>query len=148
MASSRGLIAIRLARNTGETGHAFRIRRIVFMNEQGVSSRLEYDGFDAGSKHVLLFYRSKPVGAARIRANGNAAKLERIAILKSYRGKGLGKALTKWLMAYCRRKGFGVVRIHAQYCLKEFYRNLGFSPRGKIFKEAGIRHVEMSMRLK
>ena len=136
-------ISIRLARNKGELEKAFKIREIVFINEQHVSRRLERDWLDGTSKHVLLFLGGKAVGAARVRFEGKTARLQRMAILKQFRGRGLGKALVRHLLSYGRRHGAKNAVIHAQYYLKEFYSGLGFVGKGKPFQEACIQHIQM-----
>lgn len=141
--SARHNVSIRLARNKAEIGKAFKIREIVFMKEQRVSKRLESDGLDATSKHVLLFLDDEAVGAARVRFEGKTARLERMSILKPFRGRGLGKALMKYLINYSRRHGSKEAVIHAQYYLKDFYSSLGFAKKGKPFQEARIKHIKM-----
>ena len=68
----------------------FVVRGIVFIEEQGVPYNIEHDVHDSTATHILGEKNGEPFGAGRIRAIGEYAKLERIAIRKSYRGKGLG----------------------------------------------------------
>ncbi len=139
-------ISIRLARTKKDIAAVLKIREIVFIKGQDVPADMERDGFDEKATHVIVLSRGKPVGCARIRFKGTKAKLERIAILQSQRGKGLGKRLVKYLVSYCKRRGVKEVVMGAQYYLKKFYKDAGFTPRGKKFKEAGIEHVEMYLR--
>lgn len=140
-------VKIRIARTGKDIGAALKIRHTVFVIGQSVPQLLEIDGFDSRAKHVLVLYRNKPAGCARIRFLGKKARLERIGVLERYRGKGLGLLLTKYLVAYCKRKKVREIAMHAQYHLRDFYGKLGFRPRGKTFMEAGIRHVEMRMKV-
>ncbi|MBU4210242.1 GNAT family N-acetyltransferase [Patescibacteria group bacterium] len=52
----------------------------------------------------MLYYKNKAVGCARIRYPNNKMKLERIAILKNARRKGLGTKLIKFLINYAKQK--------------------------------------------
>ena len=74
---------------------------------------------------------------------GEYAKLERVAIRKSYRGKNLGHKLTDFMMSVAKEQGFKKYKVHAQVYLAEFYRKHGFEIVGDMFKEAGIDHYLM-----
>lgn len=139
-------LKIRLIKNKRELNAVLRIRKIVFIKGQHVPKSRERDGLDSTSKHVIVFYNSKPTGCARIRFLGKKAKLERIAILSSYQGKGFGRKLMDYLIQYCKRKGAKEIVVHSQIYVKDFYLVCGFKPRGKIFLDAGIKHVTMGLR--
>ena len=90
-----------------------------------------------------LFYKNEPIGCARIRLIGKKAKLERIALLKKYRGKGFGKNIVNYLIKYCKKKNIKGIYMNSQYYLMNYYKKFGFKTRGKTFMEAGIKHIEM-----
>lgn len=140
-------LKIRLIRNRKELEEVFKIREIVFIKGQNVPRVLEMDSFDRSASHVIVFKNNRTIGCARIRFTGNKAKLERIAILKRYRGKGLGKKLVDYLIKYCKKRGVGTIILHSQYYLKDFYKSCGFKARGNPFIEAKIKHIEMYMLL-
>lgn len=137
------MVKVRLVRNKKEQDAVFRIRNTVFVKEQQCSEAVEFDGLDASAKHAIVLYKNKPVGCARIRFLGKKAKLERIALLKKYRGKGFGKILMNYLISYCRRKKVFEIITNSQYHLKDFYASFGFKCRGKTFMEANIKHIQM-----
>ncbi|MBI3035577.1 GNAT family N-acetyltransferase [Candidatus Woesearchaeota archaeon] len=136
-------IKVRLAKNKKELMMVFKIRKIVFIKEQNVSKNIERDEFDKTAKHFALYYKNRPVGCARIRFINRKAKLERIAVLKEYRGKGFGKIIVDYLIKYCKKKKMKKIFMNAQYYLKDYYKKLGFKPKGIIFEEAGIKHIKM-----
>ena len=139
-------IKIKIAENEKEIKQIFKIREIVFAKEQRVPRSIESDKFDKTSKHVIVNYKGKPIGCARVRfVNGNA-KLERIAVLKSSRGKGIGKSIMNYLVNYCKDKRAKGVYMNAQYYLKDYYKKFGFKPKGKPFMEAGITHIKMHLK--
>lgn len=140
-------LSIRLAKSKEELQQVLKIRETVFIKGQNVPLELELDGLNDESKHVIAKYGDKPVGTARMRFHGNRVKVERLAVLESHRGIGIGKRTLKYVINYCRRKGFKEVVLHAQYYAKDFYEKLGFRPRGKIFMEANIEHIEMYLPL-
>jgi predicted GNAT family N-acyltransferase len=136
---------VKIVDNDEELKQVMKIREIVFIQEQAVPHSLEKDGLDNGAKHVIAFYKDKPVGCARIRFIGSKAKLERLALLRECRGMGLGKAMMLYMVDYCRNQNASEMMMHAQYYLKDFYESLGFVQKGEPFMEAGIKHIEMSL---
>lgn len=136
-------LKIRLIKNSSEYNDIVKIRTIVFVKEQKVPRDIEMDEHENTSKHFIAFYRGKPVGCGRLRFTEGKAKLERIAVLKRYRNKGFGTQILMYIVNYAKRKNSKEIYIHAQYYLKDYYKKLGFRPVGKIFYEAGIKHIKM-----
>lgn len=137
------MIEIRLAQQEEDMRNIFFIRKKVFVDEQHVDPLLEFDGLDGKAEHVVLFFDEKPVGCARLRFIGGKAKLERVAVLKDYRGRGLGKAIVEFLVDYCKKRGMREVYLHSQLPVRGFYAKCGFVERGTMFVEADIKHIEM-----
>ena len=78
-----------------ELKRAFSIRLRVFVRGQGVPQEIEIDRDDRRASHFLATIRGRAVGTARLVVRNGRAKIGRMAVLKSYRGKGVGKALLK-----------------------------------------------------
>lgn len=123
------------------------IRKKVFIKEQKVPLDIEIDGLDPEADHFIAYFDDKPIGCARIRTKDYHAKLERIAIIKEYRGKGYGSELTKFLIDYCKQKDIKEIYLHSQIYVSDFYKKLGFKAKRNHFFEAGIEHVEMFMEI-
>ena len=80
---------------------AFEIRNLVFCVEQKVSKKIEFDGLDEISDHYLAKINELPIGTARIREEKKGTfKIERMAVLKEYRKKGVGKAIIKTILKH------------------------------------------------
>ncbi|MBL6658213.1 MAG: GNAT family N-acetyltransferase [Flavobacteriales bacterium] len=118
------------------------IRQSVFVEEQGVSSSKENDEFEQEAFHYLLRYNSRNIGAARRRTTSNGIKLERFAILKKFRGRGMGKKLVKEVLMDVKDSDKQIY-LHAQIQVVDFYENLNFVIEGELFEEAGINHYKM-----
>jgi len=129
---------------------AFKIRREVFVEEQGVSADEEYDQNDImnnGTDHLLVYYEDKPVGTGRLRIVGDMGKLERICILQPYRKYGLGRAITSGLEELAKQRGLEKVKLHGQTQAQPFYESMGYVTSSEVFMEADIPHVLMIKKL-
>ncbi len=123
---------------------AFAIRREVFCHEQGVSAEDEFDGLDAECRTYLVRLSGAAIGTARARPVGSGAvKIERMAVLKPYRGRGHGRRLMRRMIGDLKHEGVDTITLHAQCHAAAFYRKLGFIDKGAVFEEAGIPHVRM-----
>ncbi len=121
---------------------AMKIRVKVFVHEQKVPYKLEYDGDDALATHCLMFVNKKPVGTFRYRETDDGIKLERFAIKKSKRSIGFGRQLIEYALKETHDTQKSRY-LYAQTSLLSFYRELGFEPIGERFMDAGIEHIKM-----
>jgi predicted GNAT family N-acyltransferase len=98
-----------------ELQEAFEVRREVFIREQGISEDLVFDGHDREALHMVVKDGERVIGSARVQfLADNQAKLERMAVLKHYRRKGIGKGMLLFLDAVWKDKQVQQVIIHAQ----------------------------------
>ena len=121
------------------------IRRVVFIEEQSVPEDLEWDDSDASCYHVLAIAADgSAIGTGRLALDG---RIGRMAVLKEWRGRGVGSAILKYLLVLAQKEGHLTVRLHAQTHAVPFYAKHGFAASGPEFVEAGIPHHAMSMEL-
>jgi hypothetical protein len=116
------------------------IRNEVFVNEQNVPKELEIDGLDIEAKHVLAFVDEVPIGTGRILSDGH---IGRVAVLKNYRGLGIGKSIMKDLIKWAQDMSLEKVWLSSQWHAHSFYLDFGFVCVDEIYKEAGIDHIKM-----
>lgn len=136
---------LRLARWPEDMNPIREVRTEVFIEEQDVSQEEEWDGLDDQCLHVLaLDDNDDPVGTARLLPEG---KIGRMAVLKPWRGKGVGAAMLELLMQEAESRGFAVVRLAAQVHAMPFYEKFGFTAYGEEFMDAGIPHYWMKASL-
>ncbi len=133
----------RICTTLDDLASALMVRAIVFMEEQEVAFAEEVDEFEHSALHILGELAGEPMAAARMRFLGEYAKLERIAVRKAWRGRGLGHELVEYMLGIARERGFRKFKMHAQAHLADFYRVHGFEPRGEMFQEAKIDHYLM-----
>ena len=76
------------------------IRTTVFVDEQGF--REEFDVDDRNALHILMFDGDKAIGTCRViySKKHESITVGRVAVLKEYRGKNLGKAM----MLFCEKE--------------------------------------------
>lgn len=127
-------------------GIARELRRRVFVEEQGVDPREEWDAHDeAGAEtlHFVTWQGDRALGCARLRSLGDSAKIERVAVLREHRAHGLGRTLMQAAETAGWRRGHARLAIHAQRAVIPFYERLGWRANGPEFVEAGIAHRKM-----
>jgi predicted GNAT family N-acyltransferase len=138
----------RLVENDNELKEAFQVRKRVFVEEQGISEDLELDGYDSKALHMVVQYGERIIGTARVLfPTPGVAKIERMAILKIFRRKGIGRKIISFLNGKLKIKKISKVIVHAQCSAAPFYRACGFVESGVPFNEAGIPHIKMEIQL-
>ncbi|MFM9880986.1 MAG: YbgC/FadM family acyl-CoA thioesterase [Burkholderiaceae bacterium] len=134
-------------------GHdAAALREAVFMQEQGVSPADEWDGRDPQALHAVAYNRmGLAVATARLlqetQESTGTARIGRMAVCRVLRGSGVGTRLLHSLLQTAAAQGHAQVVLHAQCSAQGFYARAGFTPRGPVFDDAGLPHVEMFMPL-
>ena len=118
-----------------------KIRKKVFIDEQKISEKIEIDSNEKSSKYIIALINSTAVGTARWRDDGSKVKLERFAVLKEYRNKGIGRKLNEFILKQVPLTR--TIYLNSQESAIGFYENLGFEVSGSSFKEAGIIHKKM-----
>lgn len=120
------------------------LRKVVFIDEQGVSAADEVDGLDGRAIHLLAWDEACPVGTARLLVKGATGKIGRVCVLPEARGLGLGAALIDAALEVLRdQPGVAEAYLGAQSHATEFYTKLGFAIEGEEFMDAGIPHRHM-----
>ena len=119
----------------------FDIRREVFIKEQKISEKIEMDDKRVKATYFLALYKDVFVGTARYRQTNLGIKLERFAVLKSFRNLGIGKELVIYILNSIRNENY--IYLHAQESVINFYSRLGFKRIGSQFYEAEILHQKM-----
>ena len=124
-----------------ESALLYEVRSAVFIEEQGVDVSIERDGKDDQCYHALAHESSgKVLGTGRLCPEG---KIGRLAVLKDWRGLGIGSEIMRNLIKQSELLGMVKTYLHSQVSVTEFYESLGYRKEGPIFEEATIPHVLM-----
>jgi predicted GNAT family N-acyltransferase len=129
-----------------ELAHAYAIRIRVFVKEQGVPREIELDDDDRTATHFIATMGARAIGTARVVVRRAAAKIGRMAVLTSYRRRGVGAKLLARAIAAARRMKARKIYLHAQVAVVGFYQRMNFHAVGPVFDEAGIAHRKMIWR--
>ena len=117
------------------------VRETVFVAEQEVPLEEEWDELDPQCRHVIARdLQDQPIGTGRLTPE---RKIGRMAVLREWRGRGVGDALLVALIDQARTLGWTRVSLNAQVSAEGFYARHGFEPYGERFMEAGIEHQAM-----
>lgn len=144
------MIRVKKVENDQELKEAFKIREVVFIDEQACPPEEEFDGFDDESIHFIAYIDGEPVGTCRYRKTRKGLKLERFAVVKAQRGSGVGKRLVQTTLGHIEKQNLAkgtLIYLHAQVSAMPLYARYGFQKVGEKFEEVGIEHFEMEKRV-
>ena len=146
---------IKILETHEEKNLAFELRKEIFVKEQNVPIDLELDDKDnlETTVHVGLFDNKILIGVARILdIDTDHIHIGRVAIVKNYRGRGLGKNIILGCHDIIKKLSaldIIVCELSAQIHAENFYKKLGYERvNNEIYLDAGIEHVDMHIKLK
>lgn len=120
------------------------IREQVFIIEQNISEQDEWDDQDLISQHFVVYDHDQPIATARLLQNNSVG---RVAVLKPYRGQGIGHLIMLEIINYAQQQDRSVLQLSSQVHAISFYEKLGFTVQGNQYDECGIPHIEMMINL-
>jgi YbgC/YbaW family acyl-CoA thioester hydrolase len=128
---------------------AGRVRKEVFVHEQGIPESEEWDVQDASAVHAVVYNRlNMPLATGRLLVAGpeqgtQVGKIGRMAAKRVLRGVHLGRSVLDALVQRAAARGDRQVLLHAQRSAAGFYAKAGFIECGEPYDEVGIAHVDM-----
>jgi len=167
-------VEIVVVKTDAELKACLAVRSRAFVEEQSVAPELEKDAFDASPAasppatdppkkkkdakdpppaactHILEKAKETPVGTGLWipYKEADTAKIQRVAVVPEYRGRGVGARLIEALERDARQAGMKFAVLDSQCHAEPFYRRLGYvTISEQPFEEAGIMHVRMKKRL-
>jgi putative N-acetyltransferase (TIGR04045 family) len=145
-----GAVACGLADGAAEVAEHHRIRRTVFVVEQGVFADSDLDAHDARADVLHVVARVEGTAAGTVRlfpldATGTWQG-DRLAVLPAFRSAGVGAPLVRFAVAAAGARGGRRMVAHVQPPNRRFFEYLGWDAEGtEIY--AGRPHVAMSIAL-
>lgn len=120
------------------------IREAVFIQEQAIAPEDEWDAEDAVALHFVAYAQHQPIATARLLSNHS---IGRVAVLKPYRGLGLGKKVMETIIQQAQQEQRPFLVLSAQVYATGFYQQLGFQAEGEEYLDCGIPHILMRREL-
>lgn len=117
------------------------IRETVFIKEQGFEN--EYDEIDKIAKHIVIYDNEKAVATCRVFWCGkeNSYHVGRIAVLKEYRGTGLGRMIMTEAENLTKSLGGKTLKLGGQLRAAGFYDKIGYERCGDEYLDEGYPHI-------
>ena len=141
-------INYKLVTTEQELEGALAVRQEVFIEEQGIPPEIELDEHDQAALHMVVKDGKRIIGTARVQfLTPRQAKIERMAVLKSFRRQGIGSGIIGFLNDELKKRRIEEIVLHAQYSVVPFYKACRFQEIGAPFSEAGIKHIIMKYKL-
>ena len=122
---------------------AIMIRKLVFVEEQGFLK--EFDEIDENdkTKHIVAYKDSVPIGTCRFYMKDGEYNIGRIAVVKEYRGKGVGAIIVEFAEEKIYEMGGTEISLSAQVRVKSFYEKIGYVCVGNIYLDEMCPHIRM-----
>ena len=120
------------------------IREQVFIQEQHIPVEEEWDAQDAVALHFVVYDQAQPIATARLLQNHS---IGRVAVLKAYRGQGIGKLLMLEMIQQAKHEQRKFLKLSSQVHAVQFYAGLGFTVQGEQYLDCGIPHIDMYLKL-
>lgn len=114
--------------NESQFAQAMQIRKLVFVDEQKIPERLEFDGNDYGATHILALDNGKSIGTMRIRYFNRFVKFERMCVLPQYRKSDVAEQIMRKGMDFAAEKGYEKVYGICKKELLSRWQSDGFEP--------------------
>lgn len=119
----------------------WRLRQDVFVVEQEcVYPDLDGRDLEPATRHVWVGDGGRPVGYLRVLDDDGTARIGRVAVATSHRGRGLAETLMRTALELI---GPRPSVLDAQSYLQDWYARFGYVATGPEFLDDGIPHVPM-----
>ncbi len=123
---------------------AIRLRSDVFIIEQKFQPGWEPDEDDKKAVHFVGIDKGKIIATVRFRKFGkDEYKIERMAVAKNYRKKGIGRELLEYVIRHLKKLKAKKIWLRSQANAKTFYDRCGFIATTKPFEIYRVMHIDM-----
>jgi GNAT superfamily N-acetyltransferase len=116
-----------------ENGLTWQLAGVYYVRTEGmvkgfnVPIDLEFEDDNSTSIYILLLEDGLPVATCRPRIlNVDTAKIERVCVIESFRGKDFGKQVIEAAEQWLRESGIRKIIINSRDAVVGFYEKLGY----------------------
>ena len=123
------------------------IRTRVFVEEQGFKN--EFDEIDSTATHIICYIDNTAIATGRLFLDENSKEyhIGRIAVDKSYRGKGIGGKILNYAENLVKEMGGKTLSLSAQERVSRFYEKQGYCKKGEPYLDEYCPHIFMTKEL-
>lgn len=134
-------LRIRISNNLPEDARI--IREAVFQIEQGFTDEFDAIDEDVNTIHMVIYNEGKPIGTCRHFKENDAYRIGRLAVVKEYRGQGIGEYIVLCAEKEIFKRGGQEVVLSAQVRARGFYEKIGYRAEGDIYMDEDCPHIGM-----
>jgi predicted GNAT family N-acyltransferase len=137
------MLTFSIVKGIKNTRFAKDIRVRVFVDEQGFED--EFDDIDDRAWHIEGWDQQRPVAVGRMFESDQPGvyTIGRIAVIREWRQKNIGKAVMEALQDHARQQGAHAVELSAQCSAAGFYEKLGYVRVGDVYMDQFCPHIKM-----
>lgn len=134
---------VKIALGIENTTIAKDIRVSVFVCEQGFSD--EFDDIDETAWHIEVWNNDQPIAVGRMYQTDRLGifTIGRIAVIKEWRQKNIGKTVMNALQNHAKHLGANAIELSAQWSAVGFYEKLGYIQVGDVYMDQFCPHIKM-----
>jgi predicted GNAT family N-acyltransferase len=137
------ILRFNIVKGLENTSIAKAIRLAVFVDEQGFED--EFDQIDDIAWHIEVWDQGLPIAVGRMFESDHPGiyTIGRIAVIKEYRQKNVGKAVMEALENHARQLMAIAIELSAQCSAEGFYEKLGYIRQGEVYLDQFCPHIKM-----
>ena len=134
---------VNIVKGLENTSIAKAIRLAVFVDEQGFED--EFDQIDDIAWHIEVWDQGLPIAVGRMFESDHPGiyTIGRIAVIKEFRQKNVGKAVMEALENHARQLKAIAIELSAQCSAEGFYEKLGYIRQGEVYLDQFCPHIKM-----
>lgn len=140
--------SIKEVKTKNELLESYKIRKLVFIDEQNISFQDEFDLLDDEYDVYLYYVNNIATSTLRCKKIDSYLKVGRVATLAPYRRQGQASELMKKMIEIAKIKNCDYIYVEAQISATSFYESLGYTAYGEVFLDANIPHKKMILNIK
>jgi predicted GNAT family N-acyltransferase len=137
------MLTVNIVKGLENTTIAKDIRVLVFVDEQGFED--EFDEIDDRAWHIEVWDQNRPVAVGRMFESNQdrVYTIGRIAVIKEWRQKNIGRLVMEALENHARQLDALAIELSAQCSAAGFYEKLGYVKVGDVYMDQFCPHIKM-----
>lgn len=137
------MINVIRAENLWQRAGVYYVRTQAMVKGFNIPLEKEFDkGDTTDTKYILVLDDNLPIGTCRLHViSDSEAKIERVAVLEEYRGKGIGKKAIEAAEAWLKEHGIQKIIITSRDEVVGFYETLGYKADYSRTEDSGVFNI-------